>query len=68
MTGQMITVGVLAWVSGALTAGAFLYPLGRRHGIEALAQHWRGALIDDEVEKIARKAGAKVRRRTTTKA
>jgi hypothetical protein len=57
--GQAVTIG-LAWISGFLSAACLFYPMG--------AKHWRGAKIDDEVAKIARNAGARVRGDTKTKA
>lgn len=51
-TWQYIAVVTFTWLTGFLAGAALFYPTSRRHGIEAL---------EDEVAKIARKAGAKVR-------
>lgn len=61
-TGQYIAVVTFTWLTGFLAGAALFYPTGRRHGIKALADRLkRGAKDEDEVAKIARNAGAKVR-------
>lgn len=60
-TWAYIAVCLFSFLTGFLSAAALFYPVGRRHGIQALADHWKGVKRDDEVAKIARNAGAKVR-------
>lgn len=59
--GQVIGLVMFSMSVGFLSGAALFYPIGRRDGIKALADHWKGVKLDDEVAKIARNAGAKVR-------
>lgn len=65
--GQITLIILLAWVSGFFSALAFFYPLGRRHGIEAVSQHLRASDAAKKVEgkeiieTLARNVGAKIR-------
>ena len=70
MTTQMAVAVVLAWVSGALTSACFFYPLGRRHGIAAMAAHFKRIWREqnhDPIAELAARVGAKVRGASTTK-
>jgi hypothetical protein len=61
---QFIISIVVMWSFGFLSGAALFYPIGRRHGIDALAEHmkkWRGGTNEDPIEKLAASVGARVR-------
>jgi hypothetical protein len=38
---EVIGITLISWGVGFLAGAALFYPIGRRHGIEVMAEHWR---------------------------
>lgn len=43
-TYQLVALVIFTWGAGFLSAAALFYPIGRRHGIDALAKHWKESI------------------------
>lgn len=44
---QLVLAVVFSWLVGFLSGAGLFYQIGRRHGIDAMAQAWREAIRRD---------------------